>query len=116
MAPQQTNDQPLPSGWSKAPPGEVAGLGQKLRLRRKRRLFLKTAAVTAAGLLAAAGGAGLWWLVGRTREYDYGGITCSEVMDRARAYAMGQLQGADRDRVREHLARCPVCGPRFRQG
>lgn len=115
MVVQPENDQPLLRGWSQAPPGEVAQLGRKLRARRSRRLFLKSAAATAAGVLLATSGAGLWWLFGRHREYDYGGITCSEAIRLARPYMMGQLPAADRERVRQHVAQCSVCGPRFRQ-
>jgi hypothetical protein len=109
MTRQQGDEPPVAPGWENSPPGEVRRLRQRLRGRRRRRAFLRAAATAAAGLFVTGGGLALWWGLVRPREYDYGGITCSEVRRLAEDYRMGKLAAAERERVRVHLARCPHC-------
>jgi|SoiMetStandDraft_2_1073263.scaffolds.fasta_scaffold560479_1 Putative zinc-finger len=111
MTTQQRDEGPLPPGWGRCPPGEVSRLGRRLRGRRRRRLFLRAAVTTAAGVFVTGGVLGLWRAFSRPGEYDYGGITCAEVVRLLDDYAAKKLPPADQDRVREHLARCPKCRP-----
>ena len=65
-------------------------------------------------MLALAGG----WLAVRSatreREYDFGGITCTEAMARADAMMNGKkLPDAEMMQVKEHVMLCPHCKPRF---
>ena len=99
--------------WEPCPPGAVAGLAARLRARR-RRLFLGSAAATLAAA-AAAGGAWFAWQMTRERVYDYGGITCPEVVRLGPDYAEGKLPAETAGRIRAHVARCPNCGPYYRE-
>jgi hypothetical protein len=110
----QTNATPPPE-WEPCAPGEVAQLGKKLRGRKTRRVFLRASVVTAASLLAAGGG--LWLAFGRRGdgEYDYGGITCSEVVRQGKEYMAGKVPEPTRSKIAEHVAKCPRCGPLFKQ-
>jgi hypothetical protein len=67
-----------------------------------------------ATVAAAGGGTALWLSQGSSREPDFGGITCSQVQALAPAYQKGELSEAERERVHQHLAQCPRCGPRFK--
>ena len=104
---------PPPSDWEPAPPGAVSRLARQARTRRSRRQFLKAAGGVAAGLLAAGSGVWAWRSATRSREYDYGGITCSEVAPRLQPLIAGTLPEDEARRVRAHVARCPHCRPAF---
>ena len=121
MARQSDSDSPVPSGWNRCPPGEVRRLAEKLRLRQRRRLFLRRTAVAAAAVFGLAAGGTGWWLWRRSdrpppqHEYDYGGITCSEVRRLAEPYRNGTLAEPQRSQVRRQIELCPACGPAFRR-
>ncbi len=106
---------PQPDEWSPLPPGEVARLGKKLRVRKSRRFFLQTTVATATSVLAAGGG--VWLLLGRQgdSEFDYGGIVCSEVVRQGHEYMEGKVPEPTKSRITEHVALCPRCGPLFKQ-
>lgn len=102
----------LPPEWEPCAPGEVARLGKKLRGRKTRRAVLRATAGTVAAALT-----GLWLALGRREngDYDYGGITCAEVVRRGREYMTGGVPEPTRACIAEHVARCPRCGPLFKQ-
>ncbi len=106
---------PLPPEWEPCAPGDVARLGKKLRGRKTRRVFLRATVATAASVLAAGGG--VWLAFGRRRagEYDYGGIVCSEVVRLGPDYMAGKVPEPTRSQIAEHVAKCPRCGPLFKQ-
>ena len=106
---------PQSNEWSLLPPGEVARLGEKLRVRKSRRLFLRTPVATVASVLATGGG--IWFLLGRRgdRKFDYGGIACSEVVRQGQEYMEGKVPEPTKSRITEHVALCPRCGPLFKQ-
>ena len=107
-------DVPPAAGWEPCPPGEIARLGRKLRGRKSRRTFLRTAAATAATALTAGGVIAV--IVGRqNKEYDYGGIVCSEVVPLAPAYLAGDVPEPTRSKVATHIALCPNCGPYYQK-
>lgn len=93
-------------GWEPAFPGEIRQLGQTLRLRRRRRRFIRSIAVAATALLA---GAGATWMWSGCAENDAGGITCSEVASRHNASPRGDLTDEERNRIQQHFAQCPRC-------
>src|SRR5262245_65892613 len=101
-----------PADWEPAPPGTVGELARRVRTRRTRRRFLKAASGVAAGVVAAGGGLWVWRAATRPREYDYGGITCSEVKPRLERLLAGQLPEPEATRVRTHVGQCPNCGLR----
>src|SRR5262249_7538506 len=111
-APSRGERNPFPRG-TRCPPGEFARLAQRLRQRRQRRFFLR-AAVAAAAVVATGGGLSLW-LGGRaTGEPTPGGRTCAKGEKLAPPSARGELSATVRAQVRQHIAQCPRCGPRFR--
>ena len=108
-------NQPTPlNDWQPAAGGEVVRLTRRLKGRKSRRQFLKASVGGVGGLLAVASG---WFAVRsatREREYDFGGITCSEAMSRADAMMNGKkLPDAEMMQVQEHVMLCPNCKPRF---
>jgi len=108
------NHQPPPDDWQPAGGGEVVRLTRRMKGRKSRRQFLTAGGGIVGGLLAVAGG----WFAGRSatrsREYDFGGITCSVAMARADAMTNGQkLPDAEMTQVNEHVMLCPNCKPRF---
>lgn len=103
-----------PDDWLPTGGGEVARLSRRLKARKTRRQFLKAGGGVVGGLLAVAGG----WLAVRTatreREYDFGGITCSEAMARADAMMKGRkLPDTEMMQVKEHVTLCPNCKLKF---
>lgn len=109
------NHQPmLPDDWQPAGGGEVVRLTRRMKGRKSRRQFLKASSGVVGGVLAVAGG---WFAVRsatREREYDFGGITCSEAMSRADAIMNGKkLPDDEMMQVKEHVMLCPNCKPRF---
>jgi hypothetical protein len=108
--------QPPPPRRTPCPPGTFLLLAEKLRKRRHRRVFLRTAVVSTA--VAAGTGLSLWLGLRESgqrspAEYHYGGIACSEVQKLASSYGRGELAAPIREKVRQHVAQCPHCGPRF---
>jgi hypothetical protein len=84
-------------------------LARRLKNRQSRRRFLKAGGGILGGLLAVAGG---WWVVRsatREREYDFGGITCSEVAACTDDLLQGRLPAEVVAKVRQHLLYCPSC-------
>ncbi len=67
------------------------------------------------GLLAAAGG--LWAVraATREREYDFGGVTCSEVAARTDDFLHGRLTPDEAAKIKQHVRLCPQCKPMFEQ-
>ncbi len=119
MAQEFNAEQVPPPPRRPCPPGAFQSLAEKLRKRRQRRLFLRSAVAVASTAVVAGGGLSLWLgLRGSGQqspsEYHYGGIACSEVQELAGAYARGELGAPMREKVRQHVAQCPHCGPRFR--
>ena len=108
------NHRPPSDDWQPASGGEVVRLTRRMKGRKSRRQFLKSGGGIVGGLLAVAGG----WFVVRSatheREYDFGGITCSEAMARADTMMKGKkLPDAEMMQVKEHVLLCPNCKPRF---
>lgn len=99
--------------WQPCPKGTFASLSGTLAGRRNRRLFLRTAAFAAAGLVT--GGAGLWWLLnGNAQEGPLRGLSCGEAQRLADALVRDELSEIERERVLAHVRECPNCQPCFR--
>lgn len=105
---------PAHDEWVQCPPGELSRLATRLRGRRQRRIVVQTSALV---LLVAVGLGGLvlWPRPQGTGDYNYAGIMCSRVMQLADAYAAGELTTELREQVRQHVAQCPNCGPKFKE-
>lgn len=111
MTRESGEDKSRSSSWTPCPVGEIEGLANRLRARRRRRVFLQTAGATLA-TIAAVGGLALWW--GTSDDTPPGGITCAEVEKLLELFARGQLEASLQQRVRTHASQCPRCEPRFR--
>lgn len=99
--------------WHPARADEVVRLARLMKRRRGRRQLLKAGAGLVGGAFALAGTWLLLQLLSREREYDFGGLTCSEALACADEYLHGRLPAEQAARVDEHVRRCPNCGPRF---
>ncbi len=110
MAMAKGGKRPAPQ-WKPCPAGKLSALSTRIQRRTQRRRFLQFAGAFS---LLALGGGTLGFLLTRQREFDYGGITCSEVLGHAEAFMRGQLGEPLTGKIRLHLAECPSCGPRFR--
>ncbi len=115
MPRRDQTDAALPPRWEPCAPGEIARLGKRLRIRKSRRVFLRSGMTAVASILA--GGGVVWLARGRQREeeYDYGGITCSAVDPLAMDYLAGKVPEPTKSKIAKHIARCPECGPRFQE-
>ena len=111
------SNQPTPTDdWLPASGGEVVRLTRRMKARKSRRQFLQAGGGIVGGLLAVAGGLFAVRSANREREYDFGGITCSEAMARADAMTKGnKLPEAEMMQVKEHVKLCPNCKPKVEQ-
>lgn len=113
MAPGSPEERVFSLRRSPCPPGEFERLAQKLRQRRQRRVFLRSAAAVA--LVATAGGGLSWWLgSGSPRDRAFGGLTCAEVQALAQVYGQGEVSARVREQMQQHLAQCPQCAAQFK--
>lgn len=102
-----------PAEWGPCPPGAFERLSAKLRARRRRRIFLRTA-VAGAGIAAAAGVGWLAWGLNQEKPGDFGGIACPEVVRLGPEYAKGELSKDLSEKIRIHISLCSKCGPYYR--
>lgn len=104
-------------GWQACPPGELGELAGRLRTRRRNSKIARLATVSA--LLLAAGGLYLQMGPGRNLnlpghalengEFNFGGITCTELHRALPGLKAHTLDEATLARVREHVDKCPHC-------
>lgn len=105
-------------GWQPCPPGELGELAGRLRTRRRNSRIARLATVSAL-LLLAAGAIYLQIEPGRTLnlpghalengEFNFGGITCTELHRALPGLKAHTLDDATLARVREHVEKCPHC-------
>ncbi len=104
-----TNTTPEENGWEACPPGKLVEYARRTTAARRNRAVLRLAGEIGAAI-------GLFLLVvwlspwgNRPREFDFGGITCSEVKTEMQQYMMGGLEPEEHEKIRLHLAHCPRC-------
>lgn len=106
MSKQQQND----LEWEPCPSGELGRLVRRME-SEPQRMAVKwaTGAVAATALLAllVVGVYRMRQLPGM--EYNFGGVTCSEVRARMQQYLAGEIDAELRERLEVHLAKCPQC-------
>ncbi|MFT4557397.1 MAG: zf-HC2 domain-containing protein [Planctomycetales bacterium] len=107
------------SGWVECPSGEISGMVGRVTRQRKLAASAKVSGIAAALLIGAV----VWQsLPGGAQqantpdgEYQFGSICCSEVAQYAAAFNKGELDEEKTAQIRQHIAKCPHCGPEFQK-
>lgn len=103
------------SDWEDCAPGTITGLMKRLKAERRRKSVVRfgpPVVLTVMLVLVAwnfGGVASSPSLQGPVREFDFGGVTCSEVQDSILQFAMGELEPVKQDAFAVHFQHCPVC-------
>ena len=113
-----TTDQTVPSQesgndetWQPCRPGEIAGMVQRIRDRRRAASLAK--ATGAAAMLLA--GVAIWQFSGLHEAPSAADMTCGEVMESLDDYRAGRVDEEKARRIEAHLADCPQCSERFQE-
>lgn len=110
-------DKNLQDDWTPCPAGTLTGLKRRLhRTRRAERAWRLAAQASVLLVVVAA----VWVFTqtggGRgTAEYDFGGITCTEVHRLLPKYMQGEVEPTIAEKIKLHLAECPRCQELVRQ-
>ena len=102
-------------GWNACPPGELGRMVDRLRADRRKQAIVRGGVVSAVTLMLAVT---LWQALPMGNEnvqYNYGGITCSQVQLALPQFLNDQLDEETAAKVRVHLAQCEKCRPRAEQ-
>jgi hypothetical protein len=96
------------SDWTDCQPGEVQRLVQGLPATRRARTIERRAATVAVLLLV--GFTGVWFANGQSQsEPSYGGIVCSQVVQKSREFLAKTLNAKTADQINVHLGHCEAC-------
>ncbi len=99
-------------GWEQCNSGEILGMLNTVRAKRRRKQLAEAAAV--GGTLILLFAVTLWSIPSglpphQGRPGQGRGVACQEVFDRAEDFVAGNLSALVAGRLEEHLARCPRC-------
>ena len=105
--------------WDPCPKGTLSALSGKLQGRKRRRRFLQFAGALSLAVVGGGVAVGLGLFLRRQpddemKDFNFGEITCTEVIQQAQAFAMGQVQEPLLGKMRVHISQCPRCGPLIR--
>ena len=119
MASKKKVDKGQEPEWDSCPAGALSALSGKLKRRKQRRRFLQIAGALSLAVVGGGVAVGLGLFIGKrqndaVQDFNFGGITCTEVDQQAQAFAMGQVQEPLLGKMRVHIAQCPKCGPLMR--
>ena len=119
MASKKRDNKGQEPEWDSCPAGTLSALSGKLKGRNQRRRFLKFAGALSLAVLGGGVAVGLGLYFRRmphdaVQDFNFGGITCTEVDQQAQAFALGQVQEPLLGKMRIHIAQCPKCGPLMR--
>ena len=111
------NDSLDESGWGECPSGEISGMVGRLTRQRKLVASAKVSGIAAALLIGAV----VWQTFPEDTqqaktpdgEFQFGSICCTEVAQYAAAFNKGELDEGKTAQIRQHIAKCPHCGPEF---
>lgn len=111
------NNSPNESGWVECPSGEITGMINRVSHQRKLVASARFTVIATALMIGAA----LWQtppVAPRQVEtpdsgYQFGSICCSDVSQYAAAFHKGELDEEKTAQIRQHIAKCPHCGPEF---
>ena len=99
--------------WQPCPPGEIGRMAN--RLQRTRRLSLipradrRSPRSCSSASLASTCEVAVSLARLNSGEFDYGGITCTEIHRVLPGLKAGTLDDETLARVREHIEKCPLC-------
>ncbi|TWU23225.1 hypothetical protein Pla52o_27610 [Novipirellula galeiformis] len=96
--------------WSDCPPGTIAHLHDRIVSQRKRQVAIRIGGPMIVVMLLALG-------MGRFSqtssqpcpEFNFGGVTCSDVQTHFQAFTMHELEPAQHEAMAIHLDQCPNC-------
>jgi len=94
--------------WQTCPPGTLSEFAGKQKHLERRRFLMKTGGI-ASGLLLAAGVGFYTYRQNSRNEYEFGGITCTEVRKNAPLLMAGTLDESIIRKIDIHLSKCPNC-------
>ena len=94
--------------WTKCSPGTLTQLSHRIRAKQNRKVVVRVAAPV---VLLICVGLGVWSMSGprKSGDFDFGGVTCTEVQSGLQQYARGKLLPEERIAFDVHLAQCPRC-------
>lgn len=97
-----------PDEWQQCAPGILTGYSR--RIHRRQMLILAAKTVGTAGCVAAIGLGG-WMEYLRRMEFDYQyyGMTCSDVRELLPAYRDGSLDAKRSEVLEKHVRKCSTC-------
>lgn len=96
--------------WKPCPPGELKRLVG--RIKTQRRIRLVNWALVASLAVVLCVWAGVYFsTLPHSGEYNFAGITCSEVHELGPRYMAGTLPQDRLEQIGRHIAQCPDCGP-----
>ncbi|QDS94513.1 hypothetical protein FF011L_32920 [Roseimaritima multifibrata] len=103
------------SDWEDCAPGTITGLMKRLKAERRRKSVVRfgpPVVLTVMLVLVAwnfGGVASSPSLQNPVGEFDFGGVTCSEVQDSMLEFALGELEPVKQDAFTVHFQKCPAC-------
>jgi hypothetical protein len=94
--------------WTDCSPGTLTQLNRRLRATRQRATVMRVAAPV---LVLVCSSFGVWAVNQATAptEFNFGGVSCTEVQANMQQYAMTQLSPELQDSFEIHLEKCPRC-------
>ncbi len=110
----------LNASWEECAPGTIGDLQNRLNDDRRRKSIVRIGAPI---VVMALLGMGIWNFGGSASspahvspahqeqlpEFNFGGVTCSELQASMQQFAMGELKPAQQQAFAIHLQQCPVC-------
>jgi len=94
--------------WQTCPPGTLSEFAGKQKHLERRRFLMKAGGI-AGGLLLAAGVGVYSYRQNSRNEYEFGGITCTELRKNAPLLMAGTLDESIIRKIDIHLSKCPNC-------
>lgn len=100
--------------WGQCPVGLLGQMIRRIRTRRRIQFAGRVGGYSVVILVAGMTFGRLWVRdqpSTSASEYNFGGISCTRVLDIAGDYLNGRVDGDLSARIRTHIAACPHCRP-----
>lgn len=94
--------------WEQCAPGTLTGYSRRIHRRQMLALAAKTAGVVG-GIAAIGLGGWMEYLRRMQVDYQYYGMTCSDIRELLPAYRDGRLDAARSDVLEKHVRKCSTC-------